>query len=189
MSRLGGSGDLLRQGSTICEGMLCAASHQAPLASEVGIGGRRGARAHSARLRDRGHNLRPAHLPDSGQGVYAALLDLDGAKPATAPRGDDAFSALAGFAQTVAVESKTAGPATSGQRATASSQDDAVFAELAEFAQRVGARRSVSQAPRLKLADADNAIDALQEFLRGNGKPAPVAAPGGGTRQVGRSAG
>ena len=113
-------------------------------------------------------------FPTAGQGVYVALLDLDGAKPATAPRGDDAFSALAGFAQTVAVELKTPGRATSGQKATASSQDDAVFAELAELLQRAGAKRSVSHQPRLKLADADNAIDALQEFLRGNGKPAPV---------------
>ncbi len=112
-------------------------------------------------------------FPTSGQGVYAALLDLDGAKPTQ--RGDDAFSALAGFVQTVATESKTPGRATSGQKATASSQKEAVFAELAEFAQRVGAKRSVSQEPRLKLADADNAIDALQDFLRGNGTPAPVA--------------
>ena len=115
------------------------------------------------------------NFPTSGQGVYAALLDLDGAKPATAPRGDEAFSALAGFAQTVAVESKTEGRTTSGQKAAASSQDEAVFAELAEFSQRVGAKGATSEAPRLKLADADNAIDALQEFLRGNGTPAPVA--------------
>src|ERR1700687_991266 len=119
-------------------------------------------------------------FPTSGQGVYAALLDLDGAKPATAQRGDGAFSALAGFAQTVAVESKTPesktpGRTTSGQKATASSQDDAVFSELAEFAQRVGGKQPVSHEPRLKLADADNAVDALQNFLRGNGKPEPVA--------------
>jgi DmsE family decaheme c-type cytochrome len=114
-------------------------------------------------------------FPTSGQGVYAALLDLDGAKPAPAQRGDDAFSALAGFAQTITVESKAPGDKTSGQKVAASSQDEAVFAELAEFAQRVGARQPVSQAPRLKLADADNAVDALQNFLRGNGKPEPVA--------------
>ena len=112
-------------------------------------------------------------FPTSGQGVYAALLDLDGAKPAPAQRGDDAFSALAGFAQTVAAGSKTSGRTTSGQKATASRQDEAVFSELAEFAQRVGAKRPVSQEPRLKLADADNAIDALKDFLRGNGTPAP----------------
>ena len=60
-------------------------------------------------------------FPTSGQGVYAALLDLDGAKPAQAQRGDDAFSALAGFAQTVAAELKTPGRTTSGQKAAASS--------------------------------------------------------------------
>lgn len=69
-------------------------------------------------------------FPTSGQGVYAALLDLDGAKPAAAQRGDDAFSALAGFAQTVAVESKIPGRTTSGQKAMASPQDEAVFSEL-----------------------------------------------------------
>ena len=52
-------------------------------------------------------------------------------------------------------------------------QDDAVFAELAEFAQRVGAKQPVSHEPRLKLADADNAVDALKDFLSGNGTPAP----------------
>ena len=43
-------------------------------------------------------------FPTSGQGVYAALLDLDGAKAAPALRGDDAFSSLAGFAQTIAAK-------------------------------------------------------------------------------------
>ncbi len=113
-----------------------------------------------------------AIFPTSGQGIYAALLDLDGAnvRPAPAQRSDDALSALAGFAQTVAAGSKT-----SGQKATASRQDEAIYSELAEFAQRVGAKPSVSQEPRLKLAEADNAVDALKDFLRGNGTPAPVA--------------
>jgi len=119
-------------------------------------------------------------FPTSGQGVYAALLDLDGAKAAPARRDDDAFSSLASFAQTITVapkasEPKASGDKTSGQKVAASSQDEAVFAELAEFAQRVGARQVVSQGPRLQLADADNAVDALQNFLRGNGKPEPVA--------------
>src|SRR5476651_2518164 len=45
-------------------------------------------------------------FPTSGQGIYAALLDLDGARPAPAGRDDDAFSALSGFAKTVAAETK-----------------------------------------------------------------------------------
>src|SRR5204863_7047839 len=51
-------------------------------------------------------------FPNSGQGVYAALLDVDGANARSAPaqRGGDAFSALTGFAQTVATPSKTSGP-------------------------------------------------------------------------------
>ena len=120
-------------------------------------------------------------FPTSGQGVYAALLDLDGAKAAPAQRDDDAFSSLASFAQTIAA--KAAGEKTSDQKVAASSQDETVFAELAEFAQRMGAKRAVSQGSRLKLADADNAVDALKDFLSGNSAPAsappkaPVATP------------
>src|SRR5450432_679670 len=59
-------------------------------------------------------------FPTSGQGVYAALLDLDGSspKPALAQRDDDAFSALAGFAQTVSVGSKTSGETAATPRQT-----------------------------------------------------------------------
>ena len=115
----------------------------------------------------------PGIFPKSGEGVYAALLDLDKSspKPATAQRDDEAFSALAGFAQTLAAGSKTL-----GQKATKSSQpDEAIFAELIEFAQQVGAKPSVSREPRLQIAEADNAFDALKDFLRGN--PAQSTAP------------
>jgi DmsE family decaheme c-type cytochrome len=115
-------------------------------------------------------------FPTSGQGVYAALLDLDGANPAPAQRDDDVFSALAGFAKTAVLDSKASGEKASGQKLTASRQDDAVFAELVEFAQRVGAHRPVSHEPRVKLADADNAVDALKDFLKGNSAP-PAAPP------------
>jgi DmsE family decaheme c-type cytochrome len=115
-------------------------------------------------------------FPTSGQGVYAALLDLDGANPAPAQRDDDVFSALAGFAKTAVLDSKASGEKASGQKLTASRQDDAVFAELVEFAQRVGAHRPVSHEPRVKLADADNAVDALKDFLKGNSAP-PVSPP------------
>jgi DmsE family decaheme c-type cytochrome len=122
-------------------------------------------------------------FPTSGQGVYAALLDLDGAKPAPVRRDDDAFSALASFAKTAALDSKAQGEKPSGRKLTASRQDDAVFAELVEFAQRVGAKRTLSHEPRPKFADADNAVDALKDFLKGNSAPpaappqAPVASP------------
>jgi DmsE family decaheme c-type cytochrome len=112
-------------------------------------------------------------FPNSGQGVYTALLDLDGANARSAPtqRGDDAFSALAGFAQTVATASTT-----SDRKVAASGQgDDSIYSELAEFAQRVGAKRPLSPEPRLKLADADNAFDALKDFMRGNAAPPPDA--------------
>jgi DmsE family decaheme c-type cytochrome len=110
-------------------------------------------------------------FPTAGQGIYAALLDLDGAKPAPALRGDDTFSALAGFVQTVAAGSKA-----SGQQVAPSRQDEAIYSELSEFAQRVGANRPVSNEPRLRLAEADNAIDALKGFLQNNGTPEKPAA-------------
>ena len=117
----------------------------------------------------------PGINPGSGQGVYAALLDLDKSspKPAPAQRDDDAFSALAGFAQTVSAGTKAA-KAAEETTARPRQAEDAIYSELAEFAQRVGAKRPVSQEPRLKLAEADNAVDALKDFLRQNGTPAPV---------------
>ena len=125
------------------------------------------------------------HFPTSGQGIYAALLDLDGAKPATAQRGDDAFSALAGFAsESRASETRASESRPSDQSVAPSSKDDAVYSELSEFAQRVGARRPVANEPRLRLAEADNAIDALKGFLQNNGTPekppAPVISPARG---------
>ena len=53
----------------------------------------------------------PGIFPKSGQGVYAALLDLDKSspKPAAVQRDDEAFSALAGFAQTLAAGLQTSG--------------------------------------------------------------------------------
>jgi DmsE family decaheme c-type cytochrome len=75
-----------------------------------------------------------AILPTSGQGVYAALLDLDGAK---APAAKAAKSAQV---------------------------DEAIFSELAEFAQRAGAQRPV--APQARIRVADNAADALADFAR-----------------------
>jgi len=124
-----------------------------------------------------------AVFPTSGQGVYGALLDLDGAKPAQAKPIDDAFSELSSFAQTIAAAPQAPGGSMSGQKVAASRQDDAIYSQLSEFARQVGAERSISGAPRLKLADADNAVDALKEFLGGNSAPAatapkaPVAAP------------
>jgi DmsE family decaheme c-type cytochrome len=125
-------------------------------------------------------------FPTSGQGVYAALLDLDSSKPVPAKRDEGAFSALAGFAKTV-----SAGPRASSEKITDSQQaKDAVYSELVEFAQQVGARRPVAREARLQLAEADNAVDALKDFLRGNAAPStapqasppPVAAPAKGKR-------
>ena len=115
----------------------------------------------------------PGIYAKSSQGVYAALLDLDRSspKPAPAQRDNDAFSALASFAQTASVQSKTSGEKATTSRPT----DEAIYGELSEFAQRVGAKRPVAREARVQLAEADNAVDALKDFLHGNGTPAPVA--------------
>jgi DmsE family decaheme c-type cytochrome len=116
-----------------------------------------------------------AIFPASGQGVYAALLDLDRSspKPAPAKRDDDAFSALAGFAQTVTAGSKVAGE----KAATARQPEDAIYSELNEFAKSVGAKRPIAREPRLRVAEADNAFDALKGFLGRNGTPEAPKAP------------
>jgi DmsE family decaheme c-type cytochrome len=100
-------------------------------------------------------------------------------QPELSRRDDAVFSALAGFAQTVAAGSKA-----SGEMATASLRpNDAIYSELAEFARRVGAKRPAARAARVQVAEADNAVDALKDFLRGNAAPpaetpkAPVATP------------
>jgi DmsE family decaheme c-type cytochrome len=119
-----------------------------------------------------------AIFPTSGQGVYAALLDLDKSdpKPAAAQRDDDAFSALKGFAKAVAAEPRA--PAETA--ATSRQTDEAIFSELAEFAKRAGVKPQGAPQVRVRVAQADNAVDALKDFLRGGGAtpqtvPPPVA--------------
>jgi DmsE family decaheme c-type cytochrome len=119
----------------------------------------------------------PGINPATGQGVYAALLDLESSnpKPAAVQRDDDSFSALAGFANTVAAGSKPSSEAATKPRQV----DDAIYSELTEFAQRLGAARPVQRQGRQQFA-ADSAYDALQEFLKGNAEPSaapPKAAP------------
>jgi len=122
----------------------------------------------------------PGINPGSGQGVYAALLDLDNAGPKPAPaQHDDAFTALADFARSVPAAPK----ASRDKAAKPAAGQEAVYAELAEFAERVGAHRPIPQVAPVRLAEADNAVDALKDFLSGNAAPssdapkAPVATP------------
>jgi DmsE family decaheme c-type cytochrome len=115
-------------------------------------------------------------LPTGGQGLYAALRDLDGPSPASVQpqRDGEAFSTLASFATSVAGRPQT-GDRTELKRALGS---QAIFDELKEFARSVGAARPLSNAGRVKLAEADNAMDALKEFLnRNNSAPPPAEAP------------
>jgi DmsE family decaheme c-type cytochrome len=112
-------------------------------------------------------------FPASGQGVYAALLDLDKSSPqaAPAPRDDSAFSALADFARTASAQSKTSGEGV----ARARQAGDTIYSELTDFAKSVGAERPARREQRQQLA-ADSAFEALQDFLRGNAA-SPTDAP------------
>jgi DmsE family decaheme c-type cytochrome len=123
----------------------------------------------------------PGINPGSGHGVYAALLDLDKASPKSVPaaRDDDAlaavdaFSALSGFAQTVAVASRSS----SEKPIKPNKADDAVYSELADFAQKLGAARPVSRVTGQKVAEADNLFDALRQFNQGNGTQPTAPSP------------
>ena len=111
-------------------------------------------------------------FPKSGQGIYAALLDLDGAKakPVAAQRGDDALAALEGFARTVAANRRRRRRRWRRPGRTTRSMPNSLISPSVS----ASSRQSRNE-PRVKLAQADNAVDALKDFLRGNGTPAPVA--------------
>src|SRR5215475_1802217 len=49
--------------------------------------------------------------------------------------------------------------------------DDPDLAALHEYGQQIGLEQPGSHAPRLRMAEADNAFDALREFLRGREQP------------------
>jgi DmsE family decaheme c-type cytochrome len=108
------------------------------------------------------------------QGLFAALQELDRATsgPADTRRDEDAFAALSNFAGTIAAE-----PKADSRRAAASLRgEQGIIEELEEFARSVGAARSSSNQPPIKVAEADNAFDALKEYMSKNSSP-PAAAP------------
>ena len=113
-------------------------------------------------------------------------LALRGSAQATTPQkpsqpqqygGSDALSALSAFAQQIAAQ---APQGTSANAAAPAGRqfDDATFAALRDFAQRVGGDRPVSIKDLPKVADADNAMDALREFLQKGSAPQSPAATG-----------
>src|SRR5215470_6880618 len=63
--------------------------------------------------------------------------------------------------------------------------DDPDLAALHEYGQQIGLEQPGSHAPRLRMAEADNAFDALREFLRGREQPAstPNSTPRPATNQ------
>jgi DmsE family decaheme c-type cytochrome len=103
--------------------------------------------------------------------------------------GGDAISALSAFAQqiatqepatsTISTHSNNADNADNGL--AASQADDAAFSALRDFAQRMGTTAPQSLKGLQKLAEADNAMDALREFLqKGSSPQAPAAAKSSG---------
>ena len=115
----------------------------------------------------------PAPFAVPAQGLYAALQELDRAGAVSAPidtrRDEDAFAALSDFARTIAPQPQAA------SRSVASVGEQGIVAELEEFARSVGTARLPAKHPPIKVAGADNAFDALKEFLSRNSSPAAPA--------------
>jgi len=117
-------------------------------------------------------------LPDSS---YSALVDFVQRIGAEQPKlvaaaeqpksSGDSYSGLANFVQVIGAEQ----PRLVSLKETKTPHpplDDAAFAALREFTQRVGVDQPSSvSAPRLKVAEADNAFDALREFLQRGAQP------------------
>jgi DmsE family decaheme c-type cytochrome len=87
---------------------------------------------------------------------------------------DEALSALSTFAQQIAAEKPHS---VIGQASGQASQDtdrqfdDRAYSALQDFAQRIGTQTPQSIKGRTKLAEADNALDALRDFLSKNASP------------------
>lgn len=102
----------------------------------------------------------------TSQGVYASLLQLDGAGSTAAPAGsDEAFSSLASFARTVGGGSKAA---------RSIGADEAAFSELKDFAKTVSPP-AASSGPRIQVAGGDTAYEGLTGWFKGNSAAAPAA--------------
>jgi DmsE family decaheme c-type cytochrome len=107
------------------------------------------------------------------QGLYAALQELDRATagPADTRREEDAFAALSNFARDIAAE-----PGAATQTA-ALRGEQGIVEELQEFARSIGTARLPAKHPPVKVAEADNAFDALKGFLSKNSSPPSGATP------------
>jgi DmsE family decaheme c-type cytochrome len=109
--------------------------------------------------------------------INSTLRDLPAAEPGqTGQRSDDAaLSALSAFVRRIAVDEVPA--AGKASQAPNGQFDDQDYAALQDFARRIGTARPELIEYRPKLADADNAIDALKEFLNKGSSSAPAAVP------------
>jgi DmsE family decaheme c-type cytochrome len=125
-------------------------------------------------------------FPTSGQGLFAALQNLDKAaanasaatsttttSPTELRRVEEPLAALTEFAKSVAAKAQPASRAI----AKPAPADQAAFRELEEFARSLDLKPQVSAGPQVKLADADNAVDALKDFLSRNSSPAAPPVP------------
>lgn len=83
---------------------------------------------------------------------------------------DGAFSALSAFAQGIAAQ------APAHANTSAAPLDEPAFAALKGFAERLGTAQPESMKSMPKVAEADNALDALREFMQGGSTSAPPPA-------------
>jgi DmsE family decaheme c-type cytochrome len=120
---------------------------------------------------------------DSGFSIAGIAATLRGAPPApdtsyarqpTASAVDDeAFGALTAFAAQIKGSDRRANLKTSDD--TVAQSDDPVFAALKAFAERAGPAPTASTKDMPKFAEADNALDALRDFMKQKSEPAPAS--------------
>jgi DmsE family decaheme c-type cytochrome len=95
---------------------------------------------------------------------------VSSAKPSQQYADDPALSALTTFAQQIAADEPR--PAIGKTSQDSGRQfDDQAYSALRAFAQRIGTAQPESIKNQPKLADADNALDALREFLKKGSSP------------------
>ena len=113
-----------------------------------------------------------AIFPTSGQGLYAALQDLDrstsGPAEVRRARDEEQFAALSSFAKSLGTEPQS--------RLRQPQGEQGIYQELAELRQWVQGCR-IEFLPTVKVAEADNAVDALKDFLSRNSSPPAAGAP------------
>jgi DmsE family decaheme c-type cytochrome len=91
---------------------------------------------------------------------------------------DAAFSALRDYAQQIGIKEATRPSIEESDSAHPARADDADVLALHQYARQIGTDQpDAADAPNVKIAEADNAFDALRDFLQRGAPPDPNTAP------------